>query len=1009
MGNSRHRKKNIVMKPKAQPRIGQENRQRPTLRNGLMDNDLKLATWNVRTLLQPGRLKTLTDVLKTIKINITAIQESRWPGADLLTSREYSFYYSGKEDGPREFGTGFVVLGKARDAVIGFNPVDERLCSLRIRGKFFNYTLINAHAPTEELEEDMKEEFYEKLQAIYDQAPDRDIKICLGDFNAKVGREVTYRPAIGTHSLHENSNDNGCRLIDFAVSNNMVVSSTYFPHKNIHKATDGDPDGITKNQIDHVLIDGRHCSNILDVRSFRGPNIDSDHFLVRVVLRARIQSRNEKTAVVRRYDIDRLKNMEIRKQYVDKLEERIIADIDLEHTSINDTWNQIKQEVESVATETIGWKTGDSRNEWYDDECKLATQAKNEARMKTLQRRATRAMKEDYRSKRKIERKLFRKKKADKEKELFVQINSLAECKDTRKLYQRIKNVRNGYSQQPLLCKDESGSVLADEEKCLKRWTEYFRSLLNQSRPETLEEENAPEIQLNTQFVETPTLEEVRNNVQKLKNNKSPGSDNLPGELFKYGGEALCQRLHELIVKIWEKEELPEEWELGIICPIYKKGDKLECDNYRGINLLNIAYKLFANILYNRLRPHADETIGEYQGGFRNNRSTTDQLFCIRQVLEKCKEFNVETHHLFVDFKAAYDRIIRKLLWGIMAEFGFPAKLIALTKLTLLNVKARVRIRNNLSEIFETMDGLRQGDPLATLLFNIVLEKIVRNSTVETSGTIYRKTSQLLGYADDLDMVGRNVDIVKENYTKLDSSASIYGLEVNERKTKYMVTSSSRYRSPNQMLVVGGKHFEEVNSFVYLGSLVNSENNIGEEIRRRVTLGNRSFYSLQKLFRSKTLHRNLKCQLYRSLVRPILAYGSEAWCMTQTDEQTLLVFERRILRTIFGGIQIENNWRRRFNHELYELYAEPDIVKYIKINRLRWFGHVLRMDEERVPLKMLNGHPDGTRRAGRPKGRWKDAVESNLKSLKVKDWRTLSRNRSNWRSMLEEAKTKKWL
>src|ERR1700743_1048580 len=139
--------------------------------------------------------------------------------------------------------------------------------------------------------------------------------------------------------------------------------------------------------------------------------------------------------------------------------------------------------------------------------------------------------------------------------------------------------------------------------------------------------------------------------------------------------------------------------------------------------------------------------------------------------------------------------------------------------------------------------------------------------------------------------------------------------------------------------------------FVHRCHQAGTENNIGEEIRRRVTLGNRSFYSLQKLFRSKTLHRNLKCQLYRSLVRPILAYGSEAWCMTQTDEQTLLVFERRILRTIFGGIQIENNWRRRFNHELYELYAEPDMVKYIKINRLRWFGHVLRMDEKTCILE----------------------------------------------------------
>src|ERR1700755_3403111 len=165
-----------------------------------------------------------------------------------------------------------------------------------------------------------------------------------------------------------------------------------------------------------------------------------------------------------------------------------------------------------------------------------------------------------------------------------------------------------------------------------------------------------------------------------------------------------------------------------------------------------------------------------------------------------------------------------------------------------------------------------------------------------------------------------------------------------------MTTALSDGRPLNHMLEVNGKRSETVDSFIYLGLQVNSDNNIGEELRRRITLGNRSFYSLQKLFRSKTLHRNLKCQLYRSLVRPILAYGSEAWCMTQTDEQTLLVFERRILRTIFGGIQIEHNWRRRFNHELYELYAEPDIVKYIKTNRLRWFGHVLRMDEERVPL-----------------------------------------------------------
>lgn len=253
------------------------------------------------------------------------------------------------------------------------------------------------------------------------------------------------------------------------------------------------------------------------------------------------------------------------------------------------------------------------------------------------------------------------------------------------------------------------------------------------------------------------------------------------------------------------------------------------------------------------------------------------------------------------------------------------------------------------------------------------------------------------------------MDIVKETYVKFKNAARPIGLMVNERKTEYMVTSSSKSEPLPQLLQLDGENFKTVDSFVYLGSQVNSDNSIGKEIRRRVTLGNRSYYSLQKLFQSKTLHRNLKCELYRSLVRPVAIYGSEAWYMTQKDEQSLRVFETRILRSIFGAINDGNGWRRRFNHELYELYEEPDIVSVIKISRLRWLGHVQRMDENRIPKKLFNGHPDGTRRPGRPRGRWKDAVESDLKKLGVHDWRSKTGNRSNWRRLLEEAKTDKRL
>lgn len=132
------------------------------------------------------------------------------------------------------------------------------------------------------------------------------------------------------------------RVIDFAASRNMVVS-TYFQHKNIHKATWEPPDGITKNQIDHVLIDGRHSSSVLDVKSCRGPNIDSDHFLVKIVIRAKVSTQHNQHQAMEKWNIEKLQDNEIKNQYEVKLEEKIIAGMIYEEQSINDAWEQIKQ------------------------------------------------------------------------------------------------------------------------------------------------------------------------------------------------------------------------------------------------------------------------------------------------------------------------------------------------------------------------------------------------------------------------------------------------------------------------------------------------------------------------------------------------------------------------------------------------------------------------------------------------------------------------------------------
>ena len=116
------------------------------------------------------------------------------------------------------------------------NPASERLCSIRIRGKLYNYSLICAHAFIDESDDDVKDEFYDSLDRLYSLCPSYDTKALIGDFNAKLSRESVGSASVGKHSLHEVSTDNGRRLADWATSRGLVISSTYFPHPKIHKA-----------------------------------------------------------------------------------------------------------------------------------------------------------------------------------------------------------------------------------------------------------------------------------------------------------------------------------------------------------------------------------------------------------------------------------------------------------------------------------------------------------------------------------------------------------------------------------------------------------------------------------------------------------------------------------------------------------------------------------------------------------------------------------------------------
>ena len=157
-----------------------------------------------------------------------------------------------------------------------------------------------------------------------------------------------------------------------------------------------------------------------------------------------------------------------------------------------------------------------------------------------------------------------------------------------------------------------------------------------------------------------------------------------------------------------------------------------------------------------------EEILGDYQCGFRKGRSTTDQIFCLRMILERTCEYKLDIHQLYIDYKQAYGTINRAELVELMKEFEIPMKLLRLVSMTLANTKSKVKIQEKLSPSSETMIGLRQGDSLSTLLFNGCTEKIKRNVRSNPGGTIYNRTRQCLAHADDVVILGRSEGYIKK-------------------------------------------------------------------------------------------------------------------------------------------------------------------------------------------------------------------------------------------------------
>ena len=272
---------------------------------------------------------------------------------------------------------------EAHAALIGWEPVNSRIITAKFttKKKDIRLNIIQCYAPTNDAEEEKKDDFYQQLQAVLDRRGTKDITILMGDFNAKTGMDNTdYEDIMGTHGLGQ-MNENGERFADLCALNQLVIGGSIFPHKRIHKATWISPNHVTENQIDHICISRKFRRSWQDVRVMRGADVSSNHHLLMTKVKLRLKRFTTANSTRTKYNVGLLRDKDTQAAFQISLSNRfqpLQELIEDNETDIETQWEHCKKLWQDTCEDRGPWQEQDPAQGM--DLCRHHPQAGNKER-----------------------------------------------------------------------------------------------------------------------------------------------------------------------------------------------------------------------------------------------------------------------------------------------------------------------------------------------------------------------------------------------------------------------------------------------------------------------------------------------------------------------------------------------------------------------------------------------------------------------------------------------------
>lgn len=814
---------------------------------------MKILFWNVAGLKNKNtEFFEYLEEFDFVGLIETWVDEGQWN--ELRNKMPESFdwkFTPAKRESMRGRASGGIITGIKRsikeDTSIG--PENQHIQVRKIRKQNKVWQIVTVYNRCRE------DETLKKIDEFI-QEDEENFLIVGGDLNARIGEEG---------SIGEDGEDRKRRSKDKIINaeGRALIALAkkrgwYILNGNIEGDDEGHFTYIGHNGeslIDYVIVNNnaREQTNYMEVAE----RTESDHLPLNVVINkgnteyidARTPEKKE-IYVWNEHSVESYKRKIEQLQWEDGTVEEELTDI-------------VQKTIASSHKVTIKNKTKENQ-EWWDSECR---EAKRKMKKSLRDWKRNGGSIERYREGKKAFRKLCNEKKM-----LFIkaQEEEISKIQKENEMWGFIRNKKKRMGIPSSISKTD--------------WLHYFKELLGGSKEQPNLEAQA-NLANGTGEEENDVITEcdVREAMKKLKRKKAGGEDKTVNEMYMYGNDKLVERITRILNRVWKGEKMPDRWRLGVISPIYKKGDKHNVNNYRGVTLLDVTYKIYATILNEKLKNEIDakNILPDTQAGFRKKRGAMDNVYILKQAIEEeIHNKKEKCYAFFADIKAAFDQLDRAYMWKTLTKLGIKQRLREKIQEIYQETRNAVKISDEMTEIFWTRKGVRQGCPLSATLFTLYvadLEEVLRRAQ-DGGLVIGTKKFWSLTYADDVVLLARTEQEMQQMLVTFKKYLEKREMQLSTPKSKMIVfRKGGGGREARRKWNWGTDQIEEVKTIKYLGYQIMRTNRNEAHIQYITEKGTRAMKQIWSKGETDKWSYKMRVLAFEAMVKSIILYGAEIW------------------------------------------------------------------------------------------------------------------------------------